>query len=273
MTPKEITQEMVEISKKKVSYNWLTIILLGILGGMFIALGSELSMMGTFDLPKFLGTGFSKIMAGSLFSVGLILVVMAGADLFTGNILIITGVLAKQVKVKQMIRNWLIIYFTNLIGALIIVAIMYYSNLWNTNDYAMGGYALMVATKKASLGFWEALVRGIACNWLVCLGVWLGVAGKDAVSKIIGIYVPVMAFVASGFEHAIANMYFLPFGLLMKANDSVVTASKLGSAVDHLNWYNVIVNNFIPVTIGNIIGGALFVGAFYYWIYLKPNKA
>ncbi|MEI6627317.1 MAG: formate/nitrite transporter family protein, partial [bacterium] len=128
LTPKEITQEMVEISKKKVSYNWLTIILLGILGGMFIALGSELSMMGTFDLPKFLGTGFSKIMAGSLFSVGLILVVMAGADLFTGNILIITGVLAKQVKVKQMIRNWLIIYFTNLIGALIIVAIMYYSN-------------------------------------------------------------------------------------------------------------------------------------------------
>ncbi len=145
-------------------------------------------------------------MGGSVFTVGLMLVVIGGAELFTGNCLIFTAVLTKDVTMKDMLKNWFFVYFANLAGGLLLVIIMYYSGLWKTSNMGVGAAALNTAVAKVNLSFGEAFFRGIGCNWLVSLAVWLAFAGKDTISKIFGIYFPIMAFVASGFEHSVANM-------------------------------------------------------------------
>jgi formate/nitrite transporter len=149
---------------------------------------------------------------------------------------------------------------------------MYYSNLWKVGNLGVGAAALATAVGKVNLSFSEAFCRGIACNWLVCLAVWLAIAGKDAISKIFGVYFPIMAFVASGFEHSVANMYFIPMGLFLKGNAAVVSAAGLAEAVNNLTWSRFLVENLVPVTLGNIIGGAFFVGGVYYFAYLRKNN-
>ena len=270
LSPKEVAEKVVEISKNKSELQILPMLLLGILAGVYIGFGAELYTMVTHDLPKYLGIGFAKFRGGSVFSVGLMLVVVAGAELFTGNCLILTGVLARNVSIKGMLRNWLIVYFANLVGSILLVLIMYYSGLWKIGNLEVGVAALRTATAKVNLSFWEAFCRGIGCNWLVCLAVWLAIAGKDSISKIFGIYFPIMAFVASGFEHSVANMYFIPMGLFLKGN-AAVNAAGLTQTIDSLTWLNFLVNNLIPVTGGNIVGGAFFVGGIYYLVYLRKN--
>ena len=243
--------------------------LLGILAGLYVAFGSHLYTIVTHDLSRYVGVGLSKFIGGSVFSVGLILVVLAGAELFTGNSLMSIPLFQRRITYLDILRNWSIIYFANFAGSLILVLIMLYSGLHGASDFGVGAYALKIAVAKTNLEFLEALLRGIACNILVCLAVWLAFAGKDTVSKIFGIYFPVMAFVASGFEHSIANMYFIPMALLLKGNSSIVSASGLGSGIDSLTWTSFLTNNLIPVTLGNIIGGALFVGGIYYLVYLR----
>ncbi|MCD6219479.1 formate/nitrite transporter family protein, partial [Candidatus Calescamantes bacterium] len=215
LSPKEVAENVVEISKNKAELKLLPMFLLGMLAGVYIGFGAELCTMVTHDLSKYLGVGFAKFAGGSVFSVGLMLVVIAGAELFTGNCLILTGVLAHKVSIKGMLRNWLIVYFANFVGSMLLVIIMYYSGLWKIGNSGVGVAGLRIATAKVNLSFWEAFCRGIGCNWLVCLAVWLAIAGKDTISKIFGIYFPIMAFVASGFEHSVANMYFIPMGLFL----------------------------------------------------------
>jgi len=200
------------------------------------------------------------------------LVVIAGAELFTGNCLILTGVLTKSVSVNKMLKNWIIVFIANFAGSILLVIMMYYSGLWKTGDMGVGIAALTTASTKVNLSFMEAFCRGIGCNWLVCLAVWLATAGKDSISKIFGIYFPIMAFVASGFEHSIANMYFIPMGLFLKGNSALVSAAGLTTTIDSLTWSSFLINNLIPVTLGNIIGGAFFVGGIYYIVYLRTNK-
>ena len=149
--------------------------------------------------------------------------------------------------------------------------IMYYSGLWKTGNFGVGISALKIATGKVNLSFLEAFLRGVGCNWLVCLAVWLAISGQDTVSKIFGIYFPIMAFVASGFEHSVANMYFIPMGLFLKGNSALVNGAGLVQTVKNLTWSNFLVKNLIPVTLGNIIGGAFFVGGIYYLIYLRKS--
>lgn len=269
ISPKEVAESVVEISQKKSRIHILPILLLGMLAGVYIGFGAELCTMVTHDLSKHLGVGFAKFMGGSVFSVGLMLVVLAGSELFTGNCLMLTGVLARRISISGMLRNWTLVYFANFAGALLLVIIMYYSGLWRVGNLGVGAAALTTALGKVNLSFLEAFCRGIGCNWLVCLAVWLAIAGKDSVSKIFGIYFPIMAFVASGFEHSVANMYFIPMGLFLKGNTAVVNTAGLMESINSLTWSRFLWGNLVPVTLGNIVGGAFFVGGVYYWAYLR----
>ncbi len=255
-SPKEIAKDVLKLSEEKAKLSALRMILLGVLAGAYIGFGAQLSTMVTHDLSEHLGLGFSKFMAGSVFSVGLILVILCGAELFTGNCLLLVGTLAGRVPPITLLRNWLIVYFANFAGALLLVGIIYFSRTWTLGILGVGNAMIQTATGKLALGFWEAFFRGIGCNWLVCLAAWLAIAGRDSISKIFGIYFPIMAFVASGFEHSIANMYFIPMGLILGGGPG---------------WLRFLYGNLLPVTLGNIIGGALFVGGFYWLIYLKKG--
>jgi len=271
LTPEDVARSMVETSKKKASLGMLQMWILGILAGVYIGFGAHLCTMVSHDLSQYLGYGFTKFIAGSVFTVGLMLVIIGGAELFTGNCLIFTAVATGDVQIKDMLKNWLIVYIANFIGAMLLVLIVYYSGLWKVNNYGAGLSALNTATAKVNISFVEAFCRGIGCNWLVCLAVWLAAAGKDSISKIFGIYFPIMAFVASGFEHSIANMFFIPIGIFLKNNPEII--GRTFGCVSNLTWYGFILNNLVPVTLGNIVGGALFVGGAYYLVYLHGVKS
>ncbi|MEA1940394.1 MAG: formate/nitrite transporter family protein [Candidatus Caldatribacteriota bacterium] len=272
LAPGGVAKAIIGVGKAKTSLSVMQMIILGILAGAFIGFGSELATMVSFDMSKYLGVGFTKFIFGSVFSVGLILVVIAGAELFTGNSLIFVSVLNGDVKVGKLINNWFWVYLANFAGSLILVWIMYASGLWKTGNLGVGVKALAIANGKVNLSWGAAFARAIGCNWLVCLAVWLAVASKDIVGKIFAIYFPIMAFVTSGFEHCVANMYFVPMGLLLKSNVDVVAAAGLTDKLANLTWGGFIVNNLIPVTLGNIVGGAFFVSTLYWAVYLKGKK-
>jgi len=272
LSPGGIATAMIAIGKAKANLSISRMLLLGILAGAFIGFGSELATMTTYDMPKYLGVGFTKLIFGSVFSVGLMLVIIAGAELFTGNNLILIKVLNRDGDLGKMFKSWFWVYIANFAGSLLLVWIMYASGLWKTGDFAVGAKALAIANGKVNLGWWEAFTRGIGCNWLVCLAVWMAVASKDIIGKIFGIYFPIMAFVASGFEHCVANMYFIPMGLLLKGNATVVAAAGLTGKLANLTWGGFFVNNLIPVTLGNIVGGSLCVATVYWLAYLKKSE-
>lgn len=270
--PAAVANAFCGIGRTKADLPWIKMIILGILAGVYIGFGAQLATMVTYDSAKFIGDGISKILFGSVFSVGLMLVVIAGAELFTGNNLIVVGTLNGNVSTGKLLNSWFWIYVANFIGSILLVWIMYATQLWKTGDLAVGAKALAIANGKVNLSWGAAFARGILCNWLVCLAVWLAVAAKDVAGKILAIYFPIMAFVASGFEHSVANMYFVPMGIMLKGNASVVAAAGLTDKLANLNWGSFIFNNLIPVTLGNIIGGAFFVAALYWFVYLKDKK-
>ena len=205
--------------------------------------------------------GLEKFVFGAMFPLGLITVILTGAELFTGNVLYMTvGVLDEVSSLKGLTRNWILSWIFNFIGALFIAYVIAYLGGIMPADPAAPTYAITqkavgVAQSKVDLSFTSALIKGIGCNWLVCLAVWLANSTDNVISKIAAIWIPIMAFVTIGFEHCIANMFFIPLGIFLQA--------------DGVNWINFIVNNLVPVTIGNIIGGALFVGCIYWYTYLK----
>lgn len=270
--PAAIANAFCSIGKAKAGLSLVKMIILGILAGAYISFGAQLATMVTYDSVKFVGDGITKILFGSVFSVGLMMVVIAGAELFTGNNLIVVGTLNKDVTVERLLYSWFWVYVANFIGSLLVVWLMYSAQLWKTGNFAVGAKALAIANGKVGLTWGAAIARGILCNWLVCLAVWMAVAAKDIIGKIFAIYFPIMAFVASGFEHSIANMYFVPMGILLKNNASVVSAAGLADQLGKLNWGSFIFNNLLPVTIGNIIGGAFFVATLYWYVYLRENN-
>jgi len=271
LPPDEIAHAMIAIGKAKANLSISRMILLGILAGAFIGFGSELAIMVTYDMPKYLGVGFTKFMFGSVFSVGLMLVIIAGAELFTGNNLILIGVLNCEGDLGKMFKSWFWVYVANFLGSLLLVWIMFETGLWKTGNFAVGAEALAIAHGKVNLAWWEAFARGIGCNWLVCLAVWIAISSKDITGKIFGIYFPIMAFVASGFEHCVANMYFIPMGLLLKEDTTVVATAGLDGKLSNLTLQRFFVNNLIPVTLGNIIGGSLCVATIYWIVYLRKS--
>jgi len=243
--------------------------LLGILAGFFIGLGAVFCTLVTTDIG--LGFGLGKLLGGLAFSLGLILVVVAGSELFTGNALIVTPWLSTRVSGSALLRNWAIVYFANFAGSLILVSIVVGARFWALDGYAVGANALAIASAKTSLAFVPALCRGIMCNVLVCLAVWMCLAARSVTEKILAVVFPITAFVACGFEHSIANMFFIPMGIAMTGQAEVVQAAGLtASQIANVNMLG-LVHNLIPVTIGNIIGGSA-VGVMYWLIFLRKER-
>lgn len=267
--PKTIAETIAStVGVSKATSPWVSVFVLGILAGAYIGFGGLLSTCVSFDIANTMGIGFKKFMAGTAFTVGLILVVIAGAELFTGNNLMISSVMTKKITFGTMSVRWAVVWFANLIGSLILVLIFYFSGLWKTGNGALGASAVTIAYIKVNLSFVEALVRAIGCNWLVCLAVWMALAARQTVGKIFAIYFPIMAFVAIGFEHVVANMYFIPAGILLHIWAGIAAPAAFDPA--SLSWISFLWKNMVPVTIGNIIGGAVFVGMSYWGAYLRP---
>ena len=267
-TPKEVCANSLSTFQAKAALSISRMACLGFLAGAYIAFGAEAATMITHDLSI---QGISRLVSGMIFSTGLMLVLIAGGELFTGNILMWMGVVDGSVKPLAMLRNWLWVYLANFAGSLAVVYLMYYSGLWSFNNSLVGASVIKIAWGKVGLSFGAALVRGILCNWLVCLAVWMAYASKDVIGKIVGIFFPITLFVASNFEHSIANMYYVPAGILALRNPAAVAASHLAGKTDVLNWRNFLVANLLPVTIGNILGAALFVAFFYWFAYLRQS--
>jgi formate/nitrite transporter len=268
--PKTIAETVAQtVGVAKATSPWFTVFVLGILAGAYIGFGGLLSTTVTFDVAAKWGIGFSKILGGAAFSVGLMLVVIAGAELFTGNNLMVSSVMIKEITFSTMFKRWGIVFLANFIGSMIIVFVFYFSGLWKTGDGALGAAAVKIAYTKTALSFGEALWRGIGCNWLVCLAVWMALAARQIIGKIFAIFFPIMAFVAIGFEHSVANMYFIPTGILLMNGAGFTNVPGVDPNI--LGWINFFWRNLLPVTIGNIIGGGVFVGMSYWGAYLRPT--
>ncbi len=268
--PAEIAKMLVEIGKTKCSMSLLNTFILAIFAGAYIGFGAALATIISHDASVYLGVGFAKFLSGSAFSIGLMLVVIGGAELFTGNNLIIITCMSKKISMSHLAKNWTLVFIGNFIGSILLVLLVYFSGLWKTNSNLVGASAMNIANAKVNLTLVEAFTRGILCNWLVCLAIWLAVSSEDTIGKIFGIYFPIMAFVASGYEHSVANMYFIPMGILLKEK-ILISASGLGPDLSNLTWGNFFVHNLIPVTLGNIVGGAIFVGFLYWFIYCRNS--
>jgi len=269
--PAAMAQKAEAVGQTKGKLNTLSTILLGILAGVFIGLGAMFCTIVTTDAG--LGFGLTKLLGGVTFCLGLILVVVAGAELFTGNTLLTMSWMSGRTPFTRLLRNWGLVYFANLAGSLSLVGLMFYTNQWAFNDYGVGANALLIANAKVNLSFGSALARGILCNALVCLAIWLCFSARNVVDKILAIIFPITAFVAAGFEHSIANMYFIPMGILMAGQPAVLAeAGATASTIANLNWAG-FVGNLVPVTIGNIIGGGILVGAVYWVAYLRSERA
>ncbi|WDP91816.1 MAG: formate/nitrite transporter family protein [Desulfobacter sp.] len=265
--PKIIAETVAQtVGVAKATSPWLSLFVLGVMAGAYIGFGGLFSMSVTFDMAP---VGMKKLVAGGAFSIGLMLVVIAGAELFTGNNLMVSSVVTGRVTWQKVLAKWGLVYTANFIGSIILALLFYYSGLWKTGGGALGETAVKIAHAKVNLDFGEAFIRAIGCNWMVCLAVWMALAARQIVSKIFAIFFPIMAFVAIGFEHCIANMFFIPGGVFLAGWAGIAPA---GVDVSTLTWSAFVVNNLIPVTIGNTIGGVLFVGLGYWGAYLRPSR-
>ena len=267
-TPAMVARMVAERGVVKANAPFVTTFVLGVLAGAFIGLGAVLSTVVA--TGSTLGYGPTKVLSGLAFSLGLILVVVAGAELFTGNNLITMSWVSGSTSLWRLLRNWAIVYVGNLVGALSIVLMLSYADWWRQADGALGGTALSIAVAKASLPFGVVVFRGILANALVCLAVWLASAGRTVTDKILAIAFPITAFVAAGFEHSVANMYFLPMGLTLEGEATVARAAGL-SATDLASFdVGSVIVNIAAATFGNVIGGAVLVGLVYWFVYLRP---
>ena len=267
--PQDVAQMVTRsVGVKKVSASVLNTLILGALAGVYIGFGAALATLVGHDAASRVGVGIAQVLVGSVFSVGLMLVVIAGAELFTGNNLMIASVLGREYGPMRMLSRWGLVYVANFAGSLLLVMVMYYSGLWKMASNAVGAKAVAIANAKVGLPWTEAFFRGVGCNWLVCLAVWMALSAKEIAGKVQAIFFPIMAFVALGYEHCVANMYFIPMGLLLKATPAA-TGAQLGS----LTWARFLTANLVPVTLGNIVGGAIFVGTTYWWVYVRDQKS
>jgi formate transporter FocA len=272
LLPENMAKQAENSGVSKVKQSFSKTFVLAILAGAFISFGAIFAT--TITAEQTVSPGFTKLIGGGAFSLGLILVIIGGAELFTGNNMIVIAWANKKIKTSQVLRNWSIVFFGNFIGAVSMAVLMLYSLQYSSGSGSIGAKALAIAEHKCSLGFTQAIILGILCNTLVCLAIWLSYSAKTTSSKILAILFPITGFVAAGFEHSIANMYFISKGLFIKNSADDAFWTSINSSAEqypHLTWNNFIFNNIIPVTIGNIIGGTLMVGLIYWFVYLKEN--
>jgi len=287
LLPSEMATRAEYVGVRKAEAPLLTMFALAILAGAFIALGAVFAttviagdmpiktMEGTTALITDFPFGFNKLLAGFVFCLGLILVVVGGAELFTGNNLIVMAWASGKVSSSSLLRNWGVVYIGNFVGAVGTVLLVFISKQYLFGGGAVGAAALNIAQAKVGLGFFQAIALGILCNTLVCLAVWMTFSARSTIDKIASIIFPITAFVAAGFEHSIANMYFVPIALLIKNFGTPEFWGAIGrtpAEYPSLSWESFLINNLLPVTIGNIIGGAIFVAGIYWVIFLRPAR-
>jgi len=268
----EILEASISVAKTKAAGGARKLFVLGILAGAFIAFAAQGSNMGAFNLLAYPETyGLGRALAGAIFPVGLMLVVIAGAELFTGNTLMIGAVVKREITPGAMLRNWGIVYVSNLAGSLLIVWLIAASGQLHGGADLLGAVTIKIAAGKTALSFEGAFALGILCNWLVCLAVWMAFATTSMTGKIFAIFFPIMIFITSGFEHSVANMYYIPAGIVAKTQEAYVAAAQgigvTDAALGGLTWHGFFVNNLIPVTLGNIVGGCVFVSLAYLLAY------
>jgi formate/nitrite transporter len=254
-SPREISEKVQSIGVSKARLSLLQTAMLGVLAGAFIGFGALYYTIVVSDAT--LGFAATRVMGGLVFSLGLVLVVVGGAELFTGNNLMVMAWADGKITATEVLRNWFVVYVANAVGAVGLALTVYLAHHGAMNGGAVGAAYVKIAAAKIALPFGEAFFKGVLCNVLVCLAVWLAMAGHTVVDKIVAIVLPISAFVAAGFEHSVANMYFIPLGLMLSADP---------------NWSG-LAGNLIPVTLGNIAGGSGMVALVYYLIYRRPALA
>jgi formate transporter FocA len=280
LVPAAMAAKAEGVGVKKSQLNGMAMFALAILAGAFISVGAIFCttvLTGSAALPY----GVARLLGGLVFSLGLILVVVGGAELFTGNTLILMAFASGKVTLPALLRNWGIVYLGNFVGSLVSALIMFTSGQYTFANGSIGLTALNIANAKVGLGFVQAIALGIMCNALVCLAVWLCFSARSTTDRILAIIPPISAFVAAGFEHSIANMYFIPIGLMIKdwapasfwGLTAVADAGKTAASYANLTWGTFLINNLLPVTIGNIIGGGFLVGMVYWFVYLRSAHA
>lgn len=273
-TPSEIIEANINGGVGKANLPLGKMILLGIMAGAFIALGGATSSTAVHSITD---VGLARTLAGAIFPVGLMMIVFVGGELFTGNCLITMAVLDKKTTIMKMVRNLVVVYLSNLVGALIVDFLIFYSGNLDYTGGLLGAYTIKVAISKASITPVKAVTSGILCNILVCMAILMAGAAKDIAGKVWAIFFPIWAFVVGGFEHCVANMFYIPAGILAAGNPDYVAKAEEAYGITAAQCENLTVlqslNNFIPVTIGNIIGGAVCVGVMYFFIHKKDwNK-
>jgi len=272
LLPPEMARRAEYLGVSKAEAPVLRTFVLAVLAGAFIALGAIFATTVSAGTAGVLPYGVAKLLVGFVFSLGLILVVIGGAELFTGNNLIVMAWASRKVTTRALLWNWALVYAGNFIGSLGTAVMLMLSKQYTFGGGAVGVSALSIALGKVNLGWIQALALGMLCNILVCLAVWLTFSARSTVDKIAAILFPIAAFVAAGFEHSVANMYFVPIGLLIKAFDPTFVLTT-GLDLTRLTWSNFILANLIPVTIGNLIGGSVFVAAVYWSVFLRQAEA
>ena len=262
-SPKEIAARVETVGVAKANLPLLSMLMLGVLAGAFIGLGALYFVLVRSD--QSLGFAAKQLLGGVAFSLGLILVVVAGAELFTGNNLLAMAWADGKITTRDLLRNWAIVCFGNFIGACGLAILVFLSGHPDMNGGAVGQETIRIAAAKAAMPFWTAFFRGVLCNVLVCMAVWMTFAGRSVVDKAVAIVFPISAFVAAGFEHSIANMYFFPLAMLLQGIDHV------GSSATLITWAGFF-RNMMPVLMGNIIGGSVLVGLVYHVIYRRAQR-
>ena len=272
LIPADMARKAEDTGIKKANLDFLSTFALAVLAGAFIALGAVFATVAWTTGGEAVPWGFGRVIGGLCFSLGLILVIVGGAELFTGNNLIIMAWSSRKISHWRLLRNWIIVYLGNLVGAVATALLLYVAGQYQMAGGALGITALKIGLAKVNLGFFQALALGVLCNALVCLAVWLCFSARSTLDKIGAIIFPITAFVAAGFEHCVANMYFIPMAILIKTGAQGTFWQAVGASSDaytDITWGSFFLNNLLPVTLGNIIGGVFFVAVIYWLVYLR----
>lgn len=274
-TPAQIVEGNINGAVVKAKLPFGKLVLLGILAGMYIGGGAAASNVAMHTIE---GVGMARFIGGCIFPVGLMMIVFMGGELFTGDCMMVMAAAHKKISWLDVVRVLVLVWILNLVGGLIMSLLVFYSGQLNYTGGMLGAYTIKVAMSKVGVSFGGGVASGILCNVFVCAAVLMGSAAKDIAGKVWGIFFPIMAFVVSGYEHCVANMYYIPAGIIAATNEkyAALAMSEYGYTAEQmaqLNWGTFFVNNEIPVTIGNIIGGAVFVGLAMYALNRKNIKA
>lgn len=271
LPPPAVAHKAADVGAAKAHLDLVSTFALAVLAGAFIALGAAFAttvLAGGSDLPY----GVARLLGGVAFSLGLILVVGAGAELFTGNNLLVMAWASRRVATRRLLLLWVVVYLGNFIGAIATAGLIALSRQHTFGTGSVGDSALTIAATKTGLGWGQAVALGILCNALVCLAIWLTYAARSLADKVLAIVPPIAAFVALGFEHSVANMYFIPYGLLVRADSGWLVGRTGLPDLSNLGWGRFFWANLLPVTIGNLIGGVVLVGGVYWFVYLRPRR-